>query len=215
MNSFPCSSLLLLLLFTVAQAQQKPPENTQPPPNPKFPTVTCSDAQTVKACTSFKQLLEAKDKETLESISSSTSYVCFRPNEDAFLIFHVNAPRDNLWETLEAGGEKQFAPQFLAEFRNGVLYNNTLAFGNWNRYSFGKEVTEPTFTSRSDEGHDDGAIVIIDAGEIAIEYPFKNQNSGTTQYSLTIRRSTGRFIETFSVENTPSTTHSGTCLIYR
>src|SRR5471030_70038 len=208
-------TLTLLMLFSVAQAQQKKVEKPQLPTTPKIPTVNCSEAQTSKACSSFKQLLEAKDEELLDSLSSPTSYVCFRPNEDAFLIFHVNAPTDNRWEKLGGGKEQQASWQVLGQFRNGVLYHNATVFGDWHRYSSGKEATEPLFMSLSDKESNEGATVNIDAVELSIEYPFKNQNSGTTQYSLTIRRSTGRFTETFAVDNVSVSENSGTCVIYR
>ena len=44
---------------------------------------------------------------------------------------------------------------------------------------------------------------------------FTNANDTTTEYSLTIRRSTGRFTETFASEKRPLTVGTGTCLIYR
>lgn len=198
---------------SMAQGQQKTAKKPPLPTTPKTPTVNCSEAQTSKACSSFKQLLEAKDTELLDSLSSPTSYVCFRPNEDAFLIFHVNAPM-GLWETLKSGRERQHNWQVLGDFRNGILYHTATIGGEWNRYHFGKELTEPTFTS-SDEEYNKGATVNIDAVEAFVEYPFQNQNSGTTQYSLKIRRSTGRFTETFWINNVSVSENSGTCLIYR
>jgi hypothetical protein len=198
----------------MAQAQQKTAAKPQPPTKPKIPSVNCSEAQTSKACSSFKQLLEAHDKDILDSLSSPTSYVCFRPNEDAFLIFHEDAPGPYRWQKLDEGaGERQLGVPVLAEFRNGVVYRVTYGFGSyWFRSS---PDSEPSFKSRSDEQFNDGATILIDDTEISISHPFKNQNGGTTQYSLTIRRSTGRFMETFASENTPITTYSGTCLIYR
>jgi hypothetical protein len=160
-------------------------------------------------------LLEAHDKNVLDSLSSPTSYVCFRPNDDAFLIFHVEAPTQYSWqwEKLDGGaGERQHALPALAEFRDGVLYRTTLGIGYWYRFGPGKE---PTFKSEPDERLKETAAVFMDDTEIFVDHPFKNQNGGTTQYSLTIRRSTGRFVETFAGENAPITTHSGTCLIYR
>lgn len=209
-----CLTLTLLTLSSMAQGQQKTAKKPPLPTTPKTPTVNCSEAQISKACGSFKQLLEAKDKDLLDSLSSPTSYVCFRPKEDAFLIFHVNAPR-GLWEHQENRVETQTSLQVLGEFRNGVFYHDTTVFGHWSRLSFDKEIMEPMFTTTSNMDDNEKATVNIDAAEISIEYPFKNQNGGTTQYSLIIRRSTGRFIETYSVENTPSTTNTGTCLIYR
>jgi hypothetical protein len=213
MNCSQFSSLLLLVLFSMAQAQQRTPERSQPPTKPKTPTVNCSGAEASKACSSFKQLLEAHDKDILDSLSSPTSYVCFRPNEDAFVIFHEDAPGPYRWQKLDEGaGERQLGVPVLAEFRNGVVYRITPGFGSWFRSS---PDAEPLFKSRSDEQFNDGATILIDDTEISISHPFKNQNGETTQYSLTIRRSTGRSLETFASGNTPIATYSGTCLIYR
>ena len=126
MKPFWYSSLLVFVFLTVALAQQKKAEKPQPSTRPKTPTVNCSDVQTSKACGSFKQLLEATDKDVLTLLSLPTSYVCFRPSEDAFLLFHVDEPTQYMWETLEgdAKGQTQYGVPVLAEFRNGVLYRS-------------------------------------------------------------------------------------------
>jgi len=114
------------------------------------------------------------------------------------------------WSKLADGGEEtQYGWPNLDEYTNGIFSRFIHGFGSWHR------TTLEVFFRSSDEKINDGASVIIDDTEISIEQPFKNQNGGTTQYSLTIRRSTGRFIETFASENISTTTHSGTCLIYR
>jgi len=74
---------------------------------------------------------------------------------------------------------------------------------------------EPLFHSEATEGMFKGLNITIDQTEILIDYPFNNQNGGTTQYSLTIRRSTGRFVETLESEAKTVSTHLGSCLIYR
>lgn len=211
MTCSPCSSLLLLVLLNLAQAQQKTAEKLRAPTKPKTPTVNCSEAQTSKACRSFKQLLEAHDNDILDTLSSPTSYVCFRPSEDAFLIFRVRAPYRDLWKQPDDHvGETQPSSETLTEYRDGVLYNVVAGLGYWWRSS---PDGEPEFTLQN--SRIEGLMLAIFPTEISIDYPFKKQNGGTTHYSLTIRRSTGRFIETFAGENTPITTHSGTCLIYR
>src|ERR1039458_3425816 len=135
MKPFWYSSLLVFVFLTVALAQQKKAEKPQPSTRPKTPTVNCSDVQTSKACGSFKQLLEATDKDVLTLLSLPTSYVCFRPSEDAFLLFHVDEPTQYMWETLEgdAKGQTQYGVPVLAEFRNGVLYRTTNGIGYWSR----------------------------------------------------------------------------------
>jgi hypothetical protein len=212
MNSVSRHSVLLLIaLLGAARAQQK---SAQKPPTPgsNTPVVNCSEAQTSKACTSFKQLLDAHDTEIVNSLAKKPAYVCFRPTEDAFLIFNAEPPAKYSWEKA-AVGEKQatYLPQ-LEEYRNGVHYGYKFGRGFWRRH--GDE--QPRFESdEQTTGRNKGLDIEIDGDEISIDYQSTNQHDGTTQYSLTIRRSTGRFIETFVADNTPTTTHSGTCLIYR
>ncbi len=206
------STIVLLLLIAVIHAQQKTAQQPQSPPRAKLPTVDCSEAQTSKACNSFKQLFEAHDKDILDRLSSPTTYVCFRPKEDVFLIFHVTEPTPNDWERAEHSRETQKAAAVFAEFRNGVNYHDTFAPGVWIRMnSFDKD---PFFKFPDQYAHDRESV-FIDPAEITIDYPFDDQHGGTTQYSLVIRRSTGRFLETFAVKTTASSTNSGTCLMYK
>jgi hypothetical protein len=209
-------SLLLVLLLNVAQAQPKPATEPQPP-SIKLPTVNCSDAETAKACSSFKQLLDAQDKDILKNLYFPSSYVCFRPKDDAFLIFHIGAPGPKLWkkwEKVDVGPvETQSGFPALTEFREGVFYHEAIGMGDWTRYN--NLDTLPTFTLRPNGGNTDGMAIVIGETEISVTYPFKNRNDETTQYELTIRRSTGRFSETFAVNEKRIVIHSGTCLIYQ
>ncbi|MGA3016014.1 MAG: hypothetical protein ABSF62_02765 [Bryobacteraceae bacterium] len=203
---------MLLALFSVAQAQQKATAKPQPPIKPKASGVNCSEAQIEKACSSFKQLAEAHDKDILESLEPP-SYVCFRPNEDAFLIFHVDAPNTWTWKKSDdEDGQIQTSRATLTTYRGGLLDVAKAGLGYWRRSWSGQE---PYFDSESTEGIFKGLKITILPTQVFVEYPFQNQNGGTTQYSLTIRRSTGRFTETFAVNDTPSTTNSGTCLVLR
>lgn len=49
--------------------------------------------------------------------------------------------------------------------------------------------------------------------QISVHYDFTNRDKGTTRYSLTIQRSTGRFIESFSTKDSPSDEQTGSCVI--
>ena len=215
MNCSPCLSLVLLLLLSAPQAQQKTAPKPPLPPKSKAPTINCSDAETTKACTSFKQLIEAEDKDILDGLSSPTSYVCFRPNEDAFIIFHVDAPNPYGWRQSADGvvqTQEGKSSATLTEYRNGVLYTFRGDLQYWHRSGSG---SEEFFHSETTEGLSKGLDITIRDVQIYVAYPFESQNGGTTEYSLAIRRSTGRFIETFESKNVPTTNHSGACLIYR
>jgi hypothetical protein len=202
------------VLLTVALAQQKKAATPRPQTKPQTPTVNCSDVQTSKACGSFKQLLDAHDKDVIELLSLPTSYVCFRPNEDSFLILEHKDPLSPYeWRSLDDGvGEIQQSTTNLIEYRDGVETSAKYVRRYWYRYS---TTAKPLFRPEKTDDIYEGLKLNIDDSEISIDFPFKNQNGGTTEYSLVIRRSTGRFVETFSAEGTPNTTHSGTCLIYR
>jgi hypothetical protein len=141
------SLLFLLLWVDAALAQQKTAEKPPPSIKAKPPIITCSEAATSKACTSFKQLLDAQDKDILETLSLPQSYVCFRPNEDAFLIFHVRVPEKDGWEKADddvgqTQGFKKTAG--LTEYRDGVFYTDHSVREYWRRF---RPDEEPLFHS--------------------------------------------------------------------
>lgn len=215
MKLFQCCLLPLIVVLSTAEARQKPVGKPPQPPNPPPPIINCSEAKTAKACGSFKQLLDAHDKDILDSLSRKTTYVCLRPNEDAFLIFHVEPPSPYGWRKAEDGvGQTQESKSSanLTEYRDGVFYTIKDARAPWYRSSAD---SEPLFHSEPTEGMFKGLKVTIDPTEVFINYPFDNQSGGTTKYSLTIRRSTGRFVETLETESRTVATHSGSCFVYR
>jgi len=185
-------------------------------PKATAPVVSCSDAQKVKACSSFKQLVDAHDKDILDAISSPPLYVCFRPNEDTFFMLHFEEPRNYGWKADSEGGEGGEKQQFpssvsFATYRDGIMDDFEGNYGYWWRSDSNDDTglfhTESTAVFK-------GFKVTIAGSEISVQDPFMNQNGGITRYSLTIRRSTGRFSETFDVDGKTSSTDSGTCLIY-
>jgi len=70
----PASTLLMMLFSVANQAQQKAGAKLQPPIKPKAPAVNCSEKQTSKACGSFKQLLDAHDKD-IQPIQGPASFI--------------------------------------------------------------------------------------------------------------------------------------------
>jgi hypothetical protein len=57
--------------------------------------------------------------------------------------------------------------------------------------------------------------ITIDSDEIFVHYDFLNTGNKTTDYSLRIRRSTGRYVETLEVKGSEPLELSGTCLVFR
>jgi hypothetical protein len=208
---FPYSWLLLGIVFTSAHGQSKVAKSAS-----TTRSVVCTEPQSSEACMSFKQLVEAHDKDVLDRISLPTSYVCFRSDEDAFVIFHLGTAPKSGWKDYhdDAGERPEIKSTFsLTEYRDGVFYSFKAASDYWRRF---RADEEPTVNTEVTEGQAKGLKVTADETEISIEYPFENQNSGRTLYSLTIRRSTGRFSERFeSGASALGKRSSGTCLIYR
>ena len=199
-----CLFCLALGVVPVAAQSQANTKNASP-------IVTCSDATTQKACRSFKQLVDAHDADILDRISAPPLYVCFRPDEDSFLMISFREPRKYLWkQAKDSTDETQLAFLRVDEYRDGVSRSFKTADGVWRRY---RADTQPFM----EIDMKDGFKGTVSENELVISYPFKNQEGGMTQHSLSLRRSTGRFMESFTI--VPSTnsfaTASGSCLIYR
>lgn len=125
----------------------------------------------------------------------------------------MSQPGEYGWEKAEDGeGERYRSRASFTEYRNGLLYEFKDHSGAWYRYD---KDDEPIFRFEVKDGREKGFKVSVFDAEISVEYPFENQNGTTTHYSITIRRSTGRFTEAFEVENSPAQTHLGSCLIYK
>jgi hypothetical protein len=73
---------------------------------------------------------------------------------------------------------------------------------------------EPIFEFEAGDGRNKPLQIYVD-DEIRIDYDFQNTANEIVSYSLTIRRSTGRFIERFKTPNAPGSEDSGTCLFQK
>jgi hypothetical protein len=103
----PESHLLLLLVVSgiVAMAQTKPgtasssSKPTTAPPR-VLPTIKCVDPDSMAACKSFKQLVDARDKDVLTALTGDKgsrqrhfAYVCLRPKADVFIVVEFDEPQ--------------------------------------------------------------------------------------------------------------------------
>ncbi len=176
---------------------------------------------------SFNELLSAKDQDVLASIREPHTYVCYRRNKDEFLLVSFG-PEDREWtwspsadnpETQEA-----LEPVFVSDYRHGATDSHgvgLMVVGKWTRrkdspalpsfYAADRPV-DPNDTSRSSN-------VNIDNDEFRLEEEFQNIAGGVTDYTLTIRRSTGRFTESYDVKARASesgtlTEDDGRCSIF-
>jgi len=185
----------------------------KPPVVKPAPTVACPDPDARAACRSFAQLVDANDAALLASIKP-TSYVCFRPKEDVFVVIHYRAPHPP-WTKSENDRETQSGFVNFVEYRNGVVSTDRLATGTWSRIDPDRVgPMEPLFESGEADGSSTPVQIDIQA-EINVSYDFQNTTNETIGRSLTIRRSTGRFVENFKPSADAPFEFSGTCLIYK
>lgn len=96
--------LSLGLTASAAMSQTKPNATGTPKKSPTvaartLPPIKCTDPDRIVACKSFKQLLDARDKDLLGSLTGDNeskmkhfAYVCLRPKDDAFKIVEFNEP---------------------------------------------------------------------------------------------------------------------------
>lgn len=97
--------ILFFAIFSAAAAGQSngpataSPKRTVAGAARTIPAIKCVDHETAAACKSFKQLVDARDKRLLEAVwgeqghnNKHASYVCFRPQEDAFNVIEFDVP---------------------------------------------------------------------------------------------------------------------------
>jgi hypothetical protein len=98
--------VLLSLSFadTVAVSQTKPNIASPPKKSPSVavrtvPAIKCTDPDSMVACKSFKQLVDARDKGLLDSLTGNKdsrdkhfAYVCLPPKEDTFKVVEFDEP---------------------------------------------------------------------------------------------------------------------------
>ena len=112
-----------ILVAVSAFAQTKPAQNSHSAPAPakkavSMPSIKCDDPESSKACKSFKQLMDAKDKDLTNmvlgdpgpGIDTHRSYVCFRPNVDTFFIIQADEPKKGMLYRYPLGSK--FLPSF-------------------------------------------------------------------------------------------------------
>ena len=280
---------VVYFFLQIASAQTKPgstkPTNQSSPLRDKaVPTVRCTDPDSQLACKSFKQLLDARDKDLLSAVLGDSdkggkhySYVCFHPKDDAFRIVEFYEPPANGYRAYSASDSTKDTPlvrtvRELSAFPSGkgtsamqlldirskwfedhkdyLLYDFGTAyvesfetgnlalfredFGKWSRNANSQGQPEPSRAALFEGAHywlenfdsthydelakqDDAkyAQIAIDESSIYVRYNFKNSSGGATDYTLTVRRSTGRFTETFKPSLSDSFDSAGTCLIFK
>src|SRR6266851_956193 len=167
-----------------------------------------------RACQSFKELAGAKASAVVESLTRETALVCFSPTEDRFFIVSFNTPTWSSWllETKkrlspgEEGGFSAYGGVRVEFFQDGISEQGPLGFPYspsikswraWGRYdsSFKPEVSGVTFGASCTAGAQLCSLT-IDDNEIQL------MESLWHHHTVTVRRSTKRFVESIGDETT-------------
>jgi hypothetical protein len=96
--------LSLGLTASAAMSQTKPNTTGTPKKSPAVavrtvPPIKCTDLDSMVACKSFKQLVDARDKDLMDSLTGDKeskqrhfAYVCLRPKDDVFEVVEFDEP---------------------------------------------------------------------------------------------------------------------------
>jgi hypothetical protein len=140
----------------------------------------------------------------LKDIDSFSSYACGSLSMEVY--------QDGVLADIEteSGRWKRIGkPQPSAAFVQDASFQGTrLWVKEWN------EKNEQKLAAEDDSTHLHAGV---DPTQINVEYAYENQAGGTTNYNLTIQRSTLRFSESTSLDNndTISVSRSGTCMVFK
>jgi hypothetical protein len=181
------------------------PQSSQPA-NPLL--ADCSGDRNTQSCQSYNELIRSDDKH-LREILSTNSYVCFRPEEDVFLViaFHQPLPNESYGDMIA-----------YERFKNGLSDDFQLAYGTWKRDANGLPALNDSKPPADKAALVSGSALITN-DQLRFDYSFKNLAANTTDYSIELRRSTLRFSEHFESpetkgKGTVTLEHSGYCVSF-
>jgi hypothetical protein len=205
---------------------------------------SCPDQKARAACQSFHELLSSKDENLLMRSRSDSALACFRENEDWFFTVTWDWPDAHLWEVkmrtpagepasvplifvderLSDGFTKldpdahQLGSVMIESYNNGIYEGGEGFFGDW-QAGLNKGRAEPwrIMTSEIDpsaSGLERQRSIRIDRVGIVASSAFANAKNGTTQHTITIQLSTGRFSEEFEAGET-KIEYSGRCMSFK
>jgi hypothetical protein len=135
-------------------------------------------------CRGFKELLDHEDEEIVgyfyQRAKAYHTYACFNSEANEFLI--INYARFTKTGSL-----------LVKKFQDGQSVDSNLAKVDWSNGDYGQIVERTTPPNQKPQ-----ILGSIDSTSLSYRMTFKNRMNTTTQYSLDIRWSTGRYKEDFS-----------------
>ena len=184
--------VLAAALPTHAQSANSIPP---PPPTPEY-TYDCSQLPYSSAgCGSYNQMINKGDKDLMETFKENFhSLVCFRPNEDTFIVLSFADPLRDAFAPVPSKPGISKTTGFLnyERFKDGVADETEMAFGDWTKL---KVVDSIPFFNTANSANPNATLSDT---ELDYTYSYKNLAGTTTRYVLQLRRSTLRFNESFT-----------------
>jgi len=130
------------------------------------------------------------DKDVMAFLTGDyIAYVCFEKDEDTFMILSISSPVELLYTKGKSRLlESQPSMAYYQQFKNGVGHGFEVIGGKWQRSTIPSEkfISDPQDEAMS-----------LDDSEITYSETFENLRKSKTNHSITVRRSTLRFAETF------------------
>jgi hypothetical protein len=174
-------------------------------------------AGAASSCASFKDLFDDRDKELLSAMGTKrgdSTVICFDEGEDRFI---------ELSMSISVSGKSSLA---YDEYRKGRRESNHRSTElKWYAPLGEQDHTYPegwwmppddNLHRRYDGDHISTleTVATVDDSEISAKYSFPNRHDTITDYELTIRRSTKRFIESYQVGKGSPIEQTGHCALF-
>ncbi|HET8892091.1 MAG TPA: hypothetical protein VFQ41_24550 [Candidatus Angelobacter sp.] len=147
-------------------------------------------------CKSFNDMIAAQDTDLLTSLTGHyQAYVCFRTGEDVFTVvsFQDTEVLSDFKRVTGTGMAETFGLAELNRYKDGVSEDSKLFTGKWHKLQ----------TASNDAAYFSGgglaanpSSIHVNASEVSVSYKWKNVSNTITTYTLQIRRSTKRGLET-------------------
>lgn len=178
----------------------KPYTATNPPlPELVLPyrKVDCSIMHAPLACPSFNEMVDKKDSALLDQLRDF-AFVCFEDTEDTFIVISFRQPssaqsykKDSIGLLVASGRVGYF------RYKNGVSDDVAFAHGSWIKTGPDDSSQFLNYGVPHATNSEDASI---DDSEANFSYKFRNLSKLMTAYSIQVRRSTLRFVETYQWE---------------
>jgi hypothetical protein len=156
-----------------------------------------------QGCKSYDDMIMSRDKELIEFIDNeSDMYVCFRPNVDVFFLLGFKKPSESRFKTGNTGYPEATGQGLYFRYSDGVLDDSKIVNGVWRRFT--PKDGPVFFATPASDTH-----ASINDSELSVAYTFTNLSHKTTEYTVTVRRSTLRFSENYTFPQIPVASKKG------